>query len=137
MNCSVTDAFFAWFNKGTSHVNLTQYAEAAEAYDKAFEIYAELGEDDIQRPYRMMWYQTGPYKAYYYTGRYQDVINLANVTLETVSDKSLEESIYWRGMAEQALGDTAAAIADFKKTVYLNSSFTPGIEALKNLGVQP
>jgi len=131
------DAFFAWFNKGTSHVNLTQYAEAAGAFDKAFEIYADLGEDDIQRPYRMMWYQTGPYKAYYYTGRYQDVINLANVTLATVSDKSLEESIYWRGMAEQALGETAAAIADFRETVYLNSSFTPGIEALKNLGVQP
>ena len=131
------DAFFAWFNKGTSHVNLTQYAEAAQAYDKAFEIYAGLGEDDKQRPYRMMWYQTGPYKAYYYTGRYQDVINLADVTLETVSDKSLEESLYWRGMAEQALGDTASAIADFRKTVYLNSSFTPGIEALQNLGVQP
>ncbi len=131
------DAFFAWFNKGTSHVNLTQYGEAAEAYDRAFEIYAGLGEDDKQRPYRMMWYQTGPYKAYYYTGRYQDVINLANVTLDTVSDKSLEESIYWRGMAEQALGDTAAAIADFRMTVYLNSSFTPGIEALINLGVQP
>jgi hypothetical protein len=65
----------------------------------------------------MLWYQTGPYKAYYYTGRYQDVINLANVTLDTVSDKSLEESIYWRGMAEQALGDTAAAIADFRMTV--------------------
>ena len=131
------DAFFAWFNKGTSHVNLTQYGEAAEAYDRAFDIYAGLGEDDKQRPYRMMWYQTGPYKAYYYTGRYQDVINLANVTLDTVSDKSLEESIYWRGMAEQALGDTAAAIADFRMTVYLNSSFTPGIEALINLGVQP
>ncbi len=131
------DAFFAWFNKGTSHVNLTQYAEAAEAYDKAFEIYSGLGEDDKQRPYRMMWYQTGPYKAYYYTGRYQDVINLADVTLETVSDKSLEESIYWRGMAEQALGNTAAAIADFRMTVYLNSSFTPGIDALINLGVQP
>jgi tetratricopeptide (TPR) repeat protein len=131
------DAFFAWFNKGTSHINLTQYAEAAEAYDKAFEIYAGLGEDDKQRPYRMMWYQTGPYKAYFYTGRYQDVINLANVTLDTVSDKSLEESIYWRGMAEQALGDTAAAIADFRMTVYLNSSFTPGIEALQNLGVLP
>jgi hypothetical protein len=40
----------AWFNMGTSHVNLTQYAEAAEAYDKAFEIYAGLGEDDKQRP---------------------------------------------------------------------------------------
>jgi uncharacterized protein YvpB len=131
------DGFFAWFNKGTSHVNLTQYAEAAQAYDKAFEIYAGLGNDDKQRPYRMMWYQTGPYKAYYYTGRYQDVINLANLTLDTVSDKGLEESIYWRGMAEQALGDTAAAIADFRRTVYLNQSFTPGIDALLNLGVQP
>jgi tetratricopeptide (TPR) repeat protein len=131
------DGFFAWFNKGTSHVNLTQYAEAAEAYDQAFEIYAGLGQDDKQRPYRMMWYQTGPYKAYYYTGRYQDVINLANLTLESVSDKALEESIYWRGMAELAKGDSAAAIADFRRTVYLNSSFTPGIDALLNLGVQP
>jgi tetratricopeptide (TPR) repeat protein len=136
-NLNGMDGFFAWFNKGTSHVNLTQYAEAAQAYDKAFEIYAGLGNDDKQRPYRMMWYQTGPYKAYFYTGRYQDVINLANLTLATVSDKGLEESIYWRGMAEQALGDTAAAIADFKQTVYLNQGFTPGIDALNNLGVQP
>jgi tetratricopeptide (TPR) repeat protein len=84
-----------------------------------------------------MWYQTGPYKAYYYTGRYQDVIDLANSTLDTVSDKSLEESIYWRGMAELALGDNASAVEDFRRAVYLNSSFTPGIEALNNLGVQP
>jgi len=131
------DGFFAWFNKGTSHINLTQYADAAQAYDQAFEIYAGLGKDDKQRPYRMMWYQTGPYKAYYYTGRYQDVINLANLTLDTVADKGLEESLYWRGMAEQALGDTASAIADFRQTVYLNKNFTPGIDALKNLGVQP
>jgi tetratricopeptide (TPR) repeat protein len=131
------DGFFAWFNKGTSHVNLTQYADAAQAYDQAFDIYASLGKDDLQRPYRMLWYQTGPYKAYYYTGRYQDVINLADTTLETVADKGLEESIYWRGMAEQALGDTSKAIADFRRTVYLNPHFTPGIEALNNLGVQP
>jgi hypothetical protein len=131
------DGFFAWFNKGTSLVNQTQYGDAAQAYDQAFDIYASLGKDDLQRPYRMLWYQTGPYKAYYYTGRYQDVIDLANVTLDTVSDKGLEESIYWRGMAEQALGDTTSAIADFRQTVYLNSNFSPGIEALKSLGVQP
>ena len=35
---------------------------------------------------RMMWYQTGPYFAYYYSARYQDVINLANTTLnDTIS----------------------------------------------------
>jgi tetratricopeptide (TPR) repeat protein len=131
------DSYFAWFNKGTSLVNQTQYGDAAQAYDQAFDIYASLGKDDLQRPYRMLWYQTGPYKAYYYTSRYQDVIDLANLTLDSVSDKGLEESIYWRGMAEQALGDTTSAIADFRQTVYLNSNFTPGISALKNLGLQP
>jgi len=131
------DGFFAWFNKGTSLVNQTQYGDAAQAYDQAFDIYASLGKDDLQRPYRMLWYQTGPYRAYYYTGRYQDVIDLANLTLDSVSDKSLEESIYWRGMAEQALGDTTSAISDFRQTVYLNPNFSPGIEALKNLGLQP
>ncbi len=50
------------------------------------------------RPYRMMWYQTGPYKAYYYSNRFADVINLADTTLnETISEPVLEESLYWRG----------------------------------------
>jgi len=64
----------------------------------------------------MMWYQTGPYKAYFYSGRYMDVINLANVTLtETISKPTIEESIYWRGRAKYMIGDTPAAIADFRE----------------------
>ncbi len=64
---------------------LQQYVDAATAYDQAFSIYDSIGKDDKQRPFRMMWYQTGPYFAYFYSGRYQDVINLANVTLnETI-----------------------------------------------------
>jgi tetratricopeptide (TPR) repeat protein len=129
------DQFFAWFNKGTSHVNLTQYPEAAVAYDRAFQIYSTLGDDATQRPYRMLWYQTGPYKAYFYTGRYQDTINLANTTLnDTISEPTLEESIYWRGMAYWALGQTTEAIADFRETVRLNPGFTPGLDMLVQLG---
>jgi hypothetical protein len=132
------DQFFAWFNKGTSHVNLTQYPEAAAAYDQAFQIYSTLGEDDKQRPYRMLWYQTGPYKAYFYTGRYQDTINLANTTLQdTISEPTLEESIYWRGMASWSLGGTADAIADFRETVRLNPHFAPGYDMLAQLGATP
>lgn len=128
------DLFFAWFNKGTSHVNLLQYADAAYAFDRAFEIYAGLGNDDKQRPYRIMWYQTGPYKAYYYTGRYQDVINLANTTLnDTISDPDLEESLYWRALAYAALGNKNAAESDLRRSIYLNPNFTAGIEALNNL----
>jgi hypothetical protein len=127
------DLFFSWFNKGTSYTNLTQYSEAALAYDKAFQIYANLPDNDKQRPYRMMWYQTGPYKAYYFTGRYQDVINLADTTLESISDPVLEESLYWRGMASQALGDKASALEDFRRAVYLNKNFGPALDALSKL----
>lgn len=132
------DEFFAWFNKGSSHVKLQQYVDAAFAYDQAFSLYAQLGDDDTQRPYRIMWYQTGPYWAYFYSGRYQDVINLANTTLiETISEPTLEESIYWRGQAYSALGQVNEAIADFRESVRLNPNFGPGWAALASLGVGP
>jgi hypothetical protein len=132
------DKFFAWFNKGTSHVKLLQYVEAANAYDKAFMVYEELGDDDTQRPYRIMWYQTGPFWAYYYSQRFQDVIDLANYVLyDTISEPTLEESIYWRGQAYQALGQLDDAIADFRETVHLNPNFGPGWAALSQLGVGP
>lgn len=129
------DSFFAWFNKGTGHVQLQEYADAATAYDQAFTIYATLGTDNTKRPYRMMWYQTGPYWAYYYAGRYQDVINLADTTLSTVlSGPTLEESLYWRGLAESISGETGAAIKDLQMAVYYNKNFTAAINQLKNLG---
>jgi len=132
------DALFAWFNQGTSLVNLQRYNEAAAAYDQAFARYAQLEDDDTQRPYRIMWYQTGPYWAYFYSGRYQDTINLANVTLyETISEPTLEESLYWRGQAYLALGQTEDALADFRQSVWLNPNFEPGLQMLTQLGVNP
>ncbi|MEW6239463.1 MAG: C39 family peptidase, partial [Chloroflexota bacterium] len=40
------DQFFAWFNAGTSHVDLLQYADASIAYDYAFQLYADLDVDN-------------------------------------------------------------------------------------------
>jgi hypothetical protein len=131
---SGNDEFFAWFNKGTSHVQLLQYNEAASAYDQAFSIYARLGDDENQRPYRIMWYQTGPYWGYYYTGRYQDVINLAETTLyDTISEPTLEESLYWRGLAREALGNVDGALADLRESVRLNPNFGPGLFHLNRI----
>ena len=130
------DQFFAQFNAGTSHVNLQQYADAAPAFDRAFNLYANLTADDETRPYRIIWYQTWPYWAYYYTGRYQDVINLADTTLnDTISEPVLEESLYWRALAREALGDLDGAIADLQESVKLNPNFTPGKDQLARLGV--
>jgi tetratricopeptide (TPR) repeat protein len=129
------DAYFDWFAKGTSHVALFEYVDAATAFDQAFAIYNDLGKDDKQRPYRMMWYQTGPYFAYFYAGRYQDVVTLADVTL-TIKP-TLEESILWRGRAKYMLGDTPGAVADFREALRLHPKWGPAVQALQDLGLQP
>jgi len=137
-NLTGSDQFFAWFNLGTSHVALRQYADAASAYDYAFNLYAALGDDQSTRPYRIMWYQTGPYWAYYYTGRYADVIGLANTTLqETISEPLLEESLLWRGRAYVMAGQRPAAIADFRAALKIHPHWQPAIQALQDLGIQP
>ena len=125
------DQFFAAFNVGTSHVNLEQFAEAAGAYDYAFQLYAGLGGDKNSRPYRLMWYEIGPYPAYYHTGRYQDVVNLANVTLAAPrTGPTLEESLYWRGMAEYALNQTDKAIQDMRSALYYHPGYQFAVDAL-------
>jgi tetratricopeptide (TPR) repeat protein len=81
-----------------------------------------------------MWYQTWPYWAYFYTGRYQDVINLANTTLlETISEPVLEESFYWRGLAKEALGDSQGAIDDMRQAIQINENFTPAWQQLQRM----
>jgi tetratricopeptide (TPR) repeat protein len=132
------DQFFAWFNQGTSHTILKDYADAGTAFDYALgTLYPNLPEDKM-RPYRVMWYETWPYWAYYYTGRYQDVINLANTTLyDTISEPVLEESFYWRGLAKEALGDQGGAIDDYRQSIRLNPNFSPGWDQLNRLGVGP
>lgn len=125
------DLLFAWFNLGASLTGLEDYPAAAQAFDQAFTIYRNLPEEE--RPYRLMWYRVEPYVAYYYTGRYQDVIQLANATFMWVGQAVLEESYYWRGMAYQALGETHQAISDFQKAVALNPNFTAAQQALQDL----
>jgi hypothetical protein len=132
------DLFFAWFNKGTSHVTLQQYADAAVAYDQAFAVYSTLEQTTHRRPFRMMWYQTGPYYAYFYTGRYQDVVNLADTTLnDTVAQPTLEESLLWRGRAYYSLGDTQSAVNDYRAALAVHVNWAPAVQALADLGLQP
>lgn len=129
------DLYFAWFNKGTSLVNLNRYADAAPAFDQAFAIYNQLDDTEYQRPYRMLWYQTSPYKAYYYSARYADVITLADTILNDTMDKpTAEESLYWRALAKIATGDNFGGIKDLQSAVYYNPHMTVAIDQLNQLG---
>lgn len=132
------EQFFAWFNRGANLVYLQDYAAAAQAYDTAFALYAALSSNE--RPWRLLWYQDGPFAAYYHTGRYQDVINLAHTTLINVDKPVLEETYYWRGMAKSALGDREGALEDLQRAYSLNPNSTPAQEELRrinSLGTTP
>ena len=113
---------FAWFNLGSDLVALGRFKEAAQAYDRARR---------IGLPWRMLWYQFGPFQAYYETGRHDEVIALANATIATA--KQVEELFYWRGLAEKATGDTTAARASWQKALELNSRYADAAAALTSL----
>ncbi len=115
---------FAWFNRGTNLVYLDDYAGAAAAYDEFYALYAGLDPEEV--PYRIIWYQTGPYWAYFYTARYYDVLNLATITIDAASEPAIEETWYWRALAKEALGDIDGAIADLREAVKLNEYFDIG-----------
>jgi tetratricopeptide (TPR) repeat protein len=116
-----------------------QWADAATAYDYAFNLYANLDENTSSlRPYRMMWYQTGPYRAYYYANRFSDVINLADTTLnDTIAEPVLEESLYWRGKANYMAGQTDLAITDYRAALKFHPNWGPALQALQDLGAHP
>ncbi len=114
---------FAWFNIGSSMVGLGNFADAATAYDRA----RQLG-----LPWRMLWYQFGPFQAYEAVGRWQDILDLAAYNLRTAAN--LEESHYFRGRALLALGQLAQARQAFQTALRYNAHFAPAAEALARLG---
>jgi hypothetical protein len=135
-----TNQFFAWYNYGTNLVSLQDFGGAAQAFDNAFAIYNSLPDDLSLRPYRILWYETGPYFAYYYTGRYGDVVQLAtNNSIAQVKDDepALEESFYWRAMARVALGETGGAVEDVQACLQYHEGFEPCMLLAQQLGVQP
>jgi len=111
-----------WFNLGTNLVAVEQYAEAAEAYDVA----RRLG-----LPWRMLWYQFGPFSAYYHAGRYDEVVALADATLELTTH--VEELHYWKAMGLLATGDREGAMASLRTALEFRPGYAAAAEALSGL----
>ena len=112
------DDVWTWFNLGTAHVALKNYENAVQAYERAFE---------FEPPFRLLWYQFGPFEAYYHTGRYFEVLQLVATVEQDTAE--LEELNYWRGMALAALDQPEAALAAFDAALVFNPHTRPVKEA--------
>lgn len=113
---------FAWFNIGTSLAKMGRFDEASLAYDNA----RNLGLN-----FRMLWYQFGPFEAYYNSGRYEDVLSLADSTLNTTT--YVEEVYYWQGRVFEAQGQTSQAANAYQQALLRNPNFTAAQDALSAL----
>lgn len=116
---------FAWFNLGSVLSAQGRHDEAAKAFDQARR---------LNLPWRMLWYQFGPFESYMAVGRYQDVLSLADANLKNAAN--LEESHYYRGLALQALGQRDEAKAALQTAVKLNKNFQRAQEALDKLALR-
>lgn len=115
---------FLWFNLGTSLTSIGRYEEAVVAFERAF---------NIGLPYRMMWYQFQPYEAYLQTGRFDEVLALANNTLKTT--RYVEETYYYRGRAYEMMGDNAAARVEYDNALSFNPNHSQTQAALRRVAM--
>jgi tetratricopeptide (TPR) repeat protein len=117
---------FAWFNLGSNLVYFERYQEAAQAYDTARK---------IGLPQRMLRYQFGPFFAYFFGGRNDDLLVLTEYALQRTPNS--EETLLWRGWGKYRSGDTPAAIGDFQAALQENPFYQDAKYALDYVAANP
>ncbi len=114
---------YAWFNMGTSLTMLGSYEAASIAFDRAIE---------VSVPWRMLWYQFGPYEAYFEVERYTDILSYVEANLGN-GGEWVEETYYWQGRAYEAQGEIALAQSAYRQALNHNRLFDPAQTALDRL----
>lgn len=122
---------FAWFNLGTSLTRMGQLTGNADYYLGGVQAFDQARA--IGLPPRMLWYQFRPYMAYWKSGRLDDVIALADATLETQGGRNVEETYWYKGHALLSQGDLSGARTAYQAALAVNSNFYPAQISLDSL----
>ncbi len=120
------DDAYLWFSLGTTEYLLGNVDAALAAYERA----AAIG-----LPPKMLWYQFWPVSAYVDAGRYQEALTLA--AAQIASAGVFGEMHYERGRAFEALGQTSAAIAAYRRALDDDANLAVARDALRRLGAEP
>jgi tetratricopeptide (TPR) repeat protein len=103
-----------------------QYQDAALAYDEA---------RNIGWPQRMLRYQFGPFFAYFFGGRNDDLLVLTEYALQRTPNS--EETLLWRGWGKYRAGDTPGAISDFQAALAENPFYQDAEYAIEFVAANP
>jgi tetratricopeptide (TPR) repeat protein len=117
---------YAWFNLGSNLVYFERYNEAAQAYDAARQ--AGL-------PQRMLRYQFGPYFAYFFSNRNEDLLAVTEYALQRTPNS--EESLLWRGWGRYRAGENQKAIDDFQSALEFNPFYQDAQYAIDFVAANP
>lgn len=110
---------WAWFNLGEASAALGEYEVAAQAFRVAL--------DTNRMPWRTMWYLHGAFEAFYHTGQFRTVLELASI-LQQITPY-IEEANYYRGLVYAAQGNATDAVFRFDRVLEFNPNFYPALEA--------
>jgi len=117
---------YAWFNLGSNQVYFERYHEAAQAYDTARQ---------VGLPQRMLRYQFGPFFAYFFSGRNDDLLALTKYALQRTPNS--EETLLWRGWGRYRAGETSRAMDDFQAALEENPFYQDAKYALEFVIANP
>jgi predicted double-glycine peptidase len=104
---------FARFNQSVAYYYLADYSSAINSFEV---IEAKL-------PPRMLWYQIEPLMAYYWEGRFDEVLPRIEEIL-TNNNRAFSELYHLRGLIYTQQGQAESAQAEFDRARYYNSTST-------------
>jgi hypothetical protein len=111
--------YWAWFNLGEAASALGEYQIATVAFRQAL--------NSNQMPWRTLWYLHGAFEAFYQTGEFKTVLQMAEV-LQAITPY-IEEANYYRGLVYAAQGNIDQALFRLDRVIEFNPNFYPAIEA--------
>lgn len=110
------------FNLSVALYNTKDYKRSAEEFEKV----------EQQLPFRTLWYQIEPIKAYYELGNYDRVFAITDAVLNTYN-RAFSELYILRGKVYKKQGNIELARNEFEKAVFYNNNLSEAQEALSTL----
>ena len=113
---------YARLNLSVAYFNTLKYQSAVEEFEKV----------ENQLPFRTLWYQIEPVRAYYELGDYERVFQITDRVLNNYN-RAFSELYILRGKIYQSREETELARQEFQKAVFYNINLREAQEALEGL----